>query len=315
MAAGLSNFDDLYRAIMLRCPAASAWLCRQWIDYAFRALWDKRLWSWMRRKGQFLFPALVNTGAVTVTHGDPTVIGVGTTWTTDLVTRQFRIGTQSPIYTIVSVDDVAQTLVLSEPWGDISATAVGYKIYLAYVTVPSDFQSLIAVYDPKYNWRLVPMATQEDLDAWDAQRANQGSPAYVISPYTYDVVNTPPLPMYEAWPHVQMQYFLTLLYTSRPPDLSDPGAQLPRYIRGDVLLEMALAQCARWPGPSRDNPNPYFNLGLAQQHEARGDHMVMDMMVTDDEIMTQDAWYAPYGGTSFGGIAAGDARWLQSHDF
>ncbi len=315
MAGGLSNYDSLYRAIMLRCPSASAWLARQWIDFAFRTFWDKRNWSWQRKKSQFLFPALVSSGAVTVTFGDPHVVGVGTTWTTDIVGRQFRIGLQTPIYTIASVDDVGQTLELFEPWGGTSATAVGYKIYLAYVTVPTDFEAMIALYDPNFSWRLLTSVSQEDLDLWDAQRATQGTPAWVASPYAVDEFNDPPLMRYEIWPHVQNQYVLTLLYTSRPPDLSDPGASLPRGIRGDILLEMALAQCARWPGPSRDNPNPYFNLGLAQQHEARGDRMMMDLEVTDDATAATDAWYDSITSAPFASVPFGDSRYLQSHDW
>ena len=315
MAQGLSTYDQLYRAIMLRCPAASVWLSRQWIDFAFRTLWDRRLWSWQRKRSQFLFPALVSSGLVTVVHGDPHVIGIGTSWTTDQVTSQFRIGLQTPIYTIASVDPVGQTLELTEPWGANSATAVGYKIYLAYVTVPTDFQSMIAVYDPNFSWRLLQNVSQEDLDLWDAQRATQGTPAWVMSPYTFDTVNNPPLFMYECWPHVQQQYVLVHLYTSRPPDLSDPGASLPRGIRGDVLLEMALAQCARWPGPSRDQPNPYFNLGLAQQHDSRAERGIMDMERTDDETAETDVWYHSITSAPWASFPFGDSRYLQSHDW
>jgi hypothetical protein len=315
VAAGLSTYEDLWKGVNLRCPAASLFLCRDWIDFAFRTLWDRRLWSWQRKKGQFLFPALVNDGLVTVNHGDLDVTGVGTTWTTDIVQRQFRIGLQTPIYTIADVDVGTQILTLSEPWGGPSATAVGYRIYQAYVTVPTDFESFIAVYDPNFSWRLLQNVSQEDLDLWDAQRATQGTPAWVTSPYGFDEVNDPPLMRYEVWPHVQQEYVLTILYTSRPPDLSDPGASLPRAIRGDVLLEMALAQCARWPGPSKDAPNPYFNLQLAQQHDARAERGIMDMAVTDDETAEQDAWYHSITSAPWVSFPFGDSRYMQSHDW
>lgn len=313
MAGGLSTYDQLWRAVNLRCPAASLFLARQWIDYAFRSLWDRKLWSWQRKRGQFLIAQAYVTGTVTVTRGSLTVTGLGTTFTSDMVGRQFRVGTQTPIYTIATFVSVT-SITLTEVWGGNTASAQTYSIYNAYVTVPTDFQNFITVWDPQYNWQLETNVTQEELNAWDAQRANTGT-AYVVASYGYEsFFNTPPLPQYEIWPHQKSQYVYPFLYVSRPPDLSDPGASLPRYIRGDVLLELAMAQCARWPGPSKDAPNPYFNLALAQQHEARGQQMVEEMVRTDDELYENDVTYLSLSAMPFASIPYGDARFLQSHD-
>jgi len=268
VAGGLSTFNDLVGAVGLRCPSASLFLRRQWIDYAFRQLWDYKLWSWQRKRGQFLLMQAVVAGTVTVTRGNFTVVGTGTAWTTDLASAQFRVGTQTPIYTIASVADTTH-FDLTTVWGGATATNVIYSIYNAYVTVPSDFQNFITVWDPQYNWQLETNVTQEELNAWDSQRANSGT-AYVIASLDFDdVFNTPPLARYEIWPHQRALYCYPFMYVSRPPDLSDPGASLPRAIRGDVLLESALAQAARWPGAAADARNPYFNLALAQQHDSR----------------------------------------------
>jgi hypothetical protein len=296
----------------LRCPAASLFLQREWIDYAFRTLWDRRLWSWMRKQGQFLINALENTGLASVAIGSTTVVGTGTAWTTDLVNRQFRIQPSSPIYTILSVDAGAQTLELMQPYGGPAAVLKGYQIYNAYVTVPSDFQNFISVIDVRMNWQLNLDQTLEMLNSWDAQRSATGT-AYCIVPFDYDDFNSPPLPRYEVYPHQTAQYVYPFWYVSRPPDLSDRGATLPRTIRGDVLLEMALAQCARWPGPSREAPNPYFNLTLAQQHDAQAERMIMDMERTDDEIYEIDAWYGSSSGWSFAPLPWASASFLQDH--
>jgi hypothetical protein len=288
-------------------------LARQWVDYAFRALWDRKLWSWQRKHGQFLMAQQYSTGTVNVTRGSYTVEGVGTTFDSDMVGRQFRVGFQSPIYTIETFTD-ATHMDLTEVWGAATATGIGYSIYNAYVTAPADFQNFISIWDPRYNWQLQTSVTQEELNWWDAQRANTGI-AYVIASLGYDnTFNDPPLPMYEIWPHQRSEYVYPYLYVSRPPDLSEPGASLPRYIRGDVLLEMALAQCARWPGPSRDAPNPYFNLPLAMQHDARAEVMIRELEITDDNIMENDVTYQSVAAMPFATIPFGDARYLQSHD-
>ena len=315
MAGGLSTYEQLWKGVQLRCPAAPVFLARQWIDFAFRQLWDRKLWSWQRKQGQFLFDAVVNTGTVDVTRGNFTVVGHGTAWTTDSVNHQFRVGLQNPIYTIASVDPVGQTLDLTEVWGGLTALGPNYQIYNAYQTPPSDFQNFIVIIDPRYNWALALNVTQEELDVWDAQRANIGTTAYVCASRDFsDPFNSPPLPRYEFWPHLQAQVSLPFHYVSRPPDLSEPGATLPRMIRGDVLLEGALAQCARWPGASSDQPNPYFNLALAMQHEQRFQGMVLEMTRTDDEVMENDVSYTSLSAMSIPSVAWGDSRWLQSHD-
>lgn len=314
MANGLSTFDSLYRQVLLRCPSASLFLAREWIDYAFRQLWDYKLWSWQRKQGQFIMDAAVSTGTVAVVRGSFTVTGTGTAWTTDLVNHQFRVGLNTPIYTIESVDAGAQTLDLTQVWGAPTSSGVNYSIYNAYVTPPSDFQNFIVIFDPRYNWALSLNVTQEDLDVWDAQRANIGNTSYVCASRDFDdVFNTPPLPRYELWPHQQSQVVYPFHYVSRPPDLSEAGASLPRLIRGDVLLEMALAQAARWPGASKDSPNPYFNLALAMQHDTRALAMVAQMARTDDEVFENEVTYTSLSTMDIPAVAWGDSRWLQSH--
>src|SRR5256885_2076332 len=98
VSGGLSTFDGLYRQLLLRCPAASLFLARSWIDFAFRQLWDRKLWSWQRKQGQYIFDQVVSAGTVTVTRGSFTVQGSGTAWTQDQVNHQFRIGLSTPIY-------------------------------------------------------------------------------------------------------------------------------------------------------------------------------------------------------------------------
>jgi hypothetical protein len=300
-------------ALGLRCPAASYFLRRSWLDFAFRQTWDYKLWSWQRKRGQFIMNQAYTDCLVNVTQGNFTVEGVGTTFTSDMVSRQFRTGLNSPIYTIGEFAD-ATHIDLTEAWGIATNTLQPYSIYNAYVTVPSDFQNFISVIDTLMNWQLTLNVTQEELNAWDAQRATTGT-AYNVSMFDYDgEFNDPPLPRYEIWPHQRSSYCYPFLYISRPPDLSDPGASLPRYIRGDVLIEMALAQAARWPGASKDSPNPYFSLPLAMQHDVRGLDMLRDMARTDDEICENDVSYMSMSAMPFATVPWGDSRFLQSHD-
>jgi hypothetical protein len=295
----LSTFESIYKGILLRCPAASLFLARQWTDFAFRKLWDRRLWSWQIGQGQFIMNAVYGTGNVDVSLGSFTVTGHGTIFTAAMAGRQFRTGTQSPIYTIATFVDPTH-ITLTQPWGGATALAQNFSIYNAYVTVPTDFEKFLTLWDPLMNWQLQLNVNQVELNMWDAQRANTGT-AYCVSFRDYDTVfNTPPLPRYEIWPHQRAQYVYPFLYINRPPDLSDAGASLP--------------QAARWPGPSKDSPNPYFSLPLAMQHDTAAELMLRDLDRTDDEINEIDVMYTSVSAMPIASVPYGDARFLQSHD-
>lgn len=304
----LSTYDGVSRLVLLRCPVASYLLARDWVKNAFRRVSERQAWSWLIREGQFLFPAAYTTGTVTVTNASLTVTGAGTVWTSAMETRQFRSGANSPIYTIVSVNVGAQTLTLDRVWGGADGSARSYEIYRAYVTVPSDFHAFISVVDQAQAWQLSTNYGSDEIDAMDPQRASAGQPWALVF-HDYDTVSSPPLPRYEAWPAVKSQYCIPYLYEARCTDLDDTSATLPRYIRGDMLLEMALAECARWPGPSEERKNPYFNLGLADRHERKADLMIAEAQRQDEEVMMQNVRYQRMMSLPIGPSDA----WRQSH--
>lgn len=308
----LDTFDTIWRAVLLRCPLASAFLARQWVTYSFRSIVEKRKWSWLIKRSQFLVNTQYNTGTVTATFGSSTIVGTGTAWTTQMVGRQFRVSVSAPIYTITSINVGAQTLVLDDLFGFQNFSG-GYTIWNQLFTPPSDYHAIISIWDPAFNWQLWTHIKQEELNSWDAQRAQQGTAWVLADGPGYDTTVSPPLPKFELWPNQLVQKPYPYLYESRPPDLDDANATLPRYITGDVLLEGALAQAAKWPGPSSDQKNPMFNLALAQMHEAGFRQRVAELERQDDEVYANDVQYQMYTGLPFAPLPLGDAAWLQSH--
>lgn len=403
----LDTYGDIWNRVRLRCPAVSSLLARDFVTNSFRRVAERRRWSWLIKYGQFLAPAIYNTGTVTVTRNSTTVTGSSTVWTSDMVGRQFRVATNTPIYTIQAFNS-ATSIELDTAFGGSDASGQSYRIYQCYFTPPSDFHSFLTVYDPAMNWQLWLNVQQQELNIWDAQRATTGQafavafrdytavrngivasplqvfgtgsdptssgsysgpndatftvevttggiagvaqfrwkkdagsytsgvtalsagntlqdgvvvswpagPAYTLGDIW--VVNTTAiqsagLPRYEIWPHQEAQYVYPFLYESRPTDLQDANAVLPRYIRGDVLLEMALAEAAKWPGPSKDKPNPYYNQGVAAMHDRRAEQMIMELERQDDEVSEQDLTYQ-YPGLGWPmATPFGDSKWLQSH--
>jgi len=305
------TYAKIWGGVLLRCPLAGSFLAREWVSHAFRRLAERRRWSWLMKRGQFLVPAVYLTGTVTVVRESDTVTGAGTAWTAAMVDRQFKLGS-NPIYTITAVDVGAQTLVLDQAWGGSTAVGSVYEIYSCYFVVPTDFHALVSVFDPKLNWRLYTQFTQQELNTWDSQRAMRGQ-SYMVSALDYYTPSgtTIPLPRYELYPHQTAEYVYPFMYETRPTDLQDSGATLPRYVRGDLLLEMALAEAARWPGPSDERKNPYYSVQLASMHDKRAEFMIMEMERRDDDVFEDDVSYMQPNGYPF--VPFLDAAWLQRH--
>lgn len=105
------------------------------------------------------------------------------------------------------------------------------------------------------------------------------------------------VPRYELWPAPTFSgYLYPYIYIQKEYDITVQQPQLPAFVanRGEILLEMALASCARFPGVAADNPNIYFNLKLAEMHDVRVDHMLNELERNDEEVGVSNITYETY---------------------
>lgn len=313
----LYTYPDIWNQVLLRAPDTGPFLAQNFVRNSFLRIAERRRWSWLIKFGQFISPAPYVTGTVSVTQGSTTVTGVGTLWTTaspTLLYQQFRIGLTAPIYTIITVTDDTH-LELDSPYGGATATNTVYRIYQCFFPTPTDYHSMLTLWDPAMNWQLYLNIKQEQLNIWDAQRATMGN-AYSVSYrdtsqyYIGNTATTPGVPRLELWPHSLSRTF-PCLYESRCIDISEPGAILPRYIRGDMLLEMSLAEAAYYPG-TRDKPNAYKDLAAARRHEQKAELMIAEAERQDDETDMQDLM-VQYNVPAALAVPWGDSSWLQKH--
>ena len=310
----LDTYAEIWNGVLLRAPDVGRFIAQDLVDNAFRRIAERRRWSWLVKFGQFIAPDAYATGTANVTQGSQTVTGNGTVWTADMVGRQFRVGNSTPIYTISGFTD-ATTITIDFPYGGVTGSSVGYRIYQCWYTVPTDFHSFITLWDPAMNWRLNLNVKQEEINSIDAQRSNTGN-AYVVSYYDSNIffpsyaAGVPTLPRYELWPHPTGRIF-PFLYEARATDLRDADATLPRYIRGDLILEVALGEAASWPG-TNGRKNAYFDMGISKRHDARAEFMVAEAERQDDETDMQDLMLQ-YNVPSLFAVPWGDSAWLQQH--
>ncbi len=118
------------------------------------------------------------------------------------------------------------------------------------------------------------------------------------------------LARYEMWPRpFSTPYAYPYLYAAKLSALSDLQPQLPQRIarRGDVLLEMTLAQLSLWPG-TQDQPNPYASPVTAGIHSTKAEKMLYELEKQDEEVSMKDLIYTlPFQGPWR------DGSWLQTH--
>lgn len=120
-------------------------------------------------------------------------------------------------------------------------------------------------------------------------------------------------PRYELWPAPTFSgYLYPYIYIAKEYDLTVDQPQLPPFVanRGEVLLEMALASCARYPGADAEHPNVYFNLALATMHETNAMAMIYDLERNDEEVGVSNITYQEY---PFYPAPWLDGSWQQSH--
>jgi hypothetical protein len=95
-------------------------------------------------------------------------------------------------------------------------------------------------------------------------------------------MDSTPRARYELWPRTVTQKAFPFLYMSKPSLFSAASDKAVFPLRGDVLIEGALAELAIWPGTS-EKPNPYYQLGTHRAHEERFLKMVAQCEVEDQE--------------------------------
>jgi hypothetical protein len=127
--------------------------------------------------------------------------------------------------------------------------------------------------------------------------------------------SNPGTPRYEIWPHQTAEYTYPYLYWRKYPDVSDPGVTIPRQLDTVLLQERALADAAKWPGPT-GKTNSYYRLELSDRHMKQYEYLLNEADRNDAETFMIDTQYQEVTAMPFAPVPAlGDARFLQTHDW
>lgn len=128
------------------------------------------------------------------------------------------------------------------------------------------------------------------------------------------------VPRYELWPRpMNAPFVYPYIYVANYPEIDDVHPTLPPYVgqRGDVILEIALAAAARFPGEQDKsdqgvNKTPYFDLKLSSIHAARAETLIYELEKKDEDVAIKDMMLSnlPWAPAPWA-----DGSWQQSHAF
>jgi len=304
-----TTFGDVYSGVLLRTPGADPLLVREWVQEAYEAACDAKVWSHQRVESSIIINDQ-HAGTLTATRGSATIsVGAGTMVLVAAdVGRQIRQAS-IPLYTIISVDTMAQTAVLDRIYAETTGLQA-FTILDAYWTAPEDFWRFNAVLDPTNKWKLRWWITEDILNKVDPARQATGSPWLLASQAYSPVVADLGKPRYEVWPYCVSARSLYVMYYSKPTILSEDTPLIGPFSRGgkDLLVQGALARCALWPGTAALK-NPYFDLRLAEMHEKSFQARLQNLESKDEDLYPTYLPMAEYTWSPY----PLDSNYLQSH--
>lgn len=165
------SFRGMKYELQSSCPELNPLQCGVRLNRSYQTLLDMHQWSFLRREALINTVGVYNTG--TVTSAGTTVTGAGTAWTAGMANRYIRLSTQPEFYKIISVDPVAQTLVIETTAGTAVA-ASGYYIFQYHYAKPTNAKHIVGI--RRELW--LNERSQAWLDGFDPDRNSTGPPLY-----------------------------------------------------------------------------------------------------------------------------------------
>lgn len=295
------TFGQLWRSLLMYNPDIPAPLAQRWVNNAYRRVIDARTWTGLMCKGVLNVPAAYATGSVTVTNGSTAVTGNGTAWTTSMVGQQFRTGFMNPVFTITSVNQSAQTLVLDLPYGNPTQSNMGYMILTMIVSLGAMVKSVLWMVNQQMGYNMKLDVTQQQLDAQDPWRSSFGWSTLLA----YREPSPSGQPQWELYPSPNVQQSFPFAVYNQAPDMALDTDYPAMNIRGDVLTYGALSQALRYRGRGTSFYDPAqanFYEGLFKEE--------MQKMAMNDNLLYQRDYTTRL--QSWPGVGS---SWWQSHDF
>lgn len=236
-------------------------LAHRWVNERYREYCLTAKGRHLRRHGEIVVPALIETGTVTATRGSATVTGNAAAvlaWGQKVVGRHLKVRTVW--YRIIGLD--GNDLHLSSTFEEASATAVAYTIAPRRIPLPPDARWLVSVTHPRLDNPL------EVLNLRDLEILATSRPLSDTSPIYYAETEPAPggLRQIEVYPFPENAEKLEIIYYIVPRDLGLRDG-IPFGIEASSLKEGALVNAYGWKAMRAENFEMIATFGNLQARQ------------------------------------------------
>jgi hypothetical protein len=280
------TIEQCWRQVLLYAPAVPVFLARTWVQEAYAKLSEDRPWMWLRKETH-LQTLASRSLSITFTQGSLAITSAAEFVASDAGRQLWVDGSPLPIYTINTVTDASNAILLETYAG--SSGAASATIYDGFLYTPQDFGQFLTIVDPSVRRQIPFWLAEEVLDRVDPQRSTSGDPSRLLVSYGLSQrAATLGRVLYQWWPKPTAARTYPALYIARPVALADTFIlQGVLRERGDVLVQGALVEAARWPGTA-ERPNPYFNLNLWRTMQESYTREQLQLALRDDDQAPMD---------------------------
>jgi len=283
----MATLGDVIREVQLTASAVPPLLVRRWAQDALAQIMAGSRWGWQRQTVAIRPGAARVLAAVGVTQGSTSVTSAALFLAAD-VGKQLWLGVGEPVLTIDAFTRTSLVTVREAFTGTTGSVALA-EVYEAYYQPPSSFQQFVQISDLIRRRSLPFDLSLERVTTWDPGRQQSGQPRGLIAHSPGLVMGSSPAQSrirYEWWPrNTTGGTYEAIILSSPQTDSLTEATQLPGVLTDHqyVLTLPVLARCAAYPGASKTQPNPYFNLGLARDLQTQAAVARKDVAIVDED--------------------------------
>jgi len=209
--------------------------------------------------------------------------------------RQFRLMSNTPFVTVMGFTSPTRMLI-DRPWPYSTLSDQSYEITLVWASFGQDCKEVLTMVNPDRQYQFRVNCQKAEIDASDPRRAISQMP-YKLAFHESDPAGSP---LYELWPRPVSLAAYPYFYIKQWTPLENDNDMLPNGIRSDVIVKLAKAEAAQWPGHKKLDGGIYYDPPLAIRLQEQAEIDIQYMKNEDDSTAVMQMVYKyqrwPYGG-------------------
>ena len=187
-------------------------------------------------------------------------------------------------------------MLLEMNWPYSTLTGQSYEISMVFASFGQDVKEMLTMVNPDRQYRFKLNCQKAEIDAEDPRRAVSQMP-YKLAFHATDPGGAP---LYELWPRPTSVAAYPYFYVRAWTPLSSDNDLLPNGIRSDIVVKLARAEAASWPGHKKLEGGIYFDQRLAERWTTEAEREIQYMKNEDDSTAIMQMIYQ-YSKWQFGG--------------